>query len=256
MKLKRGFPAFALMLLLPLILWQELDNAWGSDGNSSTGFTIVGADGNNFLSTSGSSELDALIGQVPPRFVLQFAGDSQFYTLEPAPGPLLTLLNQIPPRFVLQFAGNSQFYNLEPAPGPLLTLLNQISPRFVLQYAGGNAFYSTSYPAELIGDTEPPQASNLQVIGNNATQVTVRWNTNQYANSFLEYGTQPGVYTNQISNLLYTLNHQIVIGNLSPGQTYYYRYGSTDRSGNSFLSSPQQFTTQRFVYLPIVTRGQ
>jgi hypothetical protein len=221
-------PKTYLIVVFAFLFWiisWGLNNALSQEGNSiNDGFTIIGADGNHFFSTTSSSDLETLISQVPPRFALQYAGGLIYHVLEPAPEPLLTLLSQVDSHFIVQFAG-------------------------------GNHFYSTAYPSELIGDTSSPEVSNFQVISIGSNQAQISWTTNEYATTFLEYGTQSGNYTQQFDSNFYNLEHQVVLDNLLAGQIYYYQFGGTDRTGNSFLINEQQFTTQHFLFLPIVVRN-
>jgi hypothetical protein len=222
MKAKASF-VLALVTLL-FMGWSGLLPAWGeSPGSTSEGFTIIGADGANYFPTAGSSELEGLISQVPPRFILQFAEGLKYHTVEPAPEALVTLISQI-------------------------------GHRYVLQHAGGNRFYATAYPVVLIGDTVPPQISGVAVASAGAKSASVTWQTNELATSTLRYGTQPGNYPHTITNSLYRMQHTITLSGLVVGGKYYYRVSSTDRSGNTSQSQEYQFTVPLRVYLPFVRR--
>ena len=69
-----------------------------------TSFVISGADATNTLTTEGSTQLSTLINQTDPRFVLEFADNNKFYTLETIPGALGTLYQ----RSMLALSLNSQ----------------------------------------------------------------------------------------------------------------------------------------------------
>lgn len=197
--------------------------AWSAAGQESGGgFIISNADDSAYLDMAASAELNALIASVAPRFVVEFANALRDY-------------------------------DMTPAPDGLQTLLEQVGPRMVIEFANANRFYALDYPVDLIGDTTAPQVSGVSATssGNN---VTVRWTTNEYTTSVLQYGTQPGVYTGSVVDNWYRRSHAITLSGLTPGATYYYRLQNTDRSGNSAQSGEYSFTVTQSVYLPVVVR--
>jgi hypothetical protein len=187
--------------------------------NASSGFIISGADAVQFVDAAGSPELEDLIQQVAIRFVVQFA-------------------NQL------------KFYDVSPAPGELLDLIAQVKPRFVVQFANANQFHSFAFPVDIIGDTHPPDISNLTTSDSGS----VGWQTDEYAIGEVHYGPQSDNYTEVLSNGLYQLNHDYQITNLIEGQTYYLKAKSTDRSGNIAWSGERNFTfeTPKSLYLPVI----
>lgn len=60
----------------------------------------------------------------------------------------------------------------------------------------------------------------------------------------MKYGTEPGNYTNNVSDSAYVTSHAIDLTGLAANTTYYYVVNSTDKSGNSDESSEYNFTTK------------
>jgi len=60
----------------------------------------------------------------------------------------------------------------------------------------------------------------------------------------VKYGTEPGNYTNNVSDSAYVTSHAIDLTGLAANTTYYYVVNSTDKSGNSDESSEYNFTTK------------
>jgi hypothetical protein len=179
----------------------------------------------------------------PDQFIIDNA-DAVVYISTSPPGESITLN----PRFIVEYANDLKYYNLSPIPidfGP-------IDDRFVIQYANANRFYTLTYPVELIGDSFPPQISNLSANGSGL----VHWDTDEYAACEVYYGIQSGIYPYTISDPLFYKSHQIKLINLTPGITYYYKVSCTDRSGNTAESVEQSFTASqiRQQYLPLVSR--
>lgn len=184
-------------------------------------FIISNADAVVYLSTSPSAELNALISDVSPRFIVEYAN-------------------------------GIKYYGMTPISVELQTLVEQVADRFVIQYANANRFYSLTYPLELIGDNIPPQISNLSAKSNGAVQ----WNTDEYTTCEVRYGTQSGIYPYMISDPLFYKLHQIMLTSLTPGTTYYYKVSCTDRSGNTTESTEQSFVASLaiYFYIPLVKR--
>jgi len=243
----------ALPLLLIVLALSRLDSVQGQSG-----FVIDNADATNTLSFMSSTELDTLIGQIAPRFVVEFANANQHYTLTAIPTALNDLLTTLQPRFVIEFARANKYYALTPIPSQLDTLLGQITPRFVLEFAKANRYITLSFPLNLINDTTPPQGSNITAKSAGETSATVTWVTDEYADSTVRCGTQPGNYTMTFSDPLYVKPHSITLTGLTAGTTYYCVCSSTDPSGNTYQS--QQFSFKQveevFIYLPLVLRNK
>jgi hypothetical protein len=182
-------------------------------------FIINNADGVEYVSTTESAELNGLISGIGPRFVVEFANGIKYYGLTPFSSELQDLLQQVPERFVIQYANADRFYNL-------------------------------SYPFELIGDTIPPQISDLAANGSGLVQ----WKTDEYATGEVRYGTQSGIYPYSINDPLFSTSHLIRLTDLVPNTTYYYIVVCTDRSGNTAESIEQILLASQLFYLPVVRR--
>ena len=168
-----------------------------------SGFIIENADATNTLSFTASTELDTLIDQIAPRFVVEFAHANQYYALTAIPTALNDLLSTLQPRFVIEFSRANKFYTLTPVPSQLDTLIGQIAPRFVFEFAKANRYMTLSFPVDLINDTTPPQGSNITVKPAGETSATITWTTDEYADSTVRCGTQSGNYTMTFTDPLY-----------------------------------------------------
>ena len=93
-------------------------------------------------------------------------------------------------------------------------------------------------------DVTPPVISAVQAANISTTSADIQWNTDEDSDSFVEYGTSPGSYTNSESDSAMVTSHSVTLSNLSPSTTYYYRVKSTDASNNTATSAEYNFTTQ------------
>ncbi len=190
---------------------------------------------------------------VPTGFIISNADASACVTTEASP-TLNTLIGEVAPRFVVQYANGLRYYNLPPLPSTLTSLMAQVGNRFVIQYANANRFYGFTYPQAMIGDTTAPQATAPVVTMLGRGSVKISWTTNEFAQTRFRYGAQSGVYTQTLTDTLYYKLHEITLNGLITGKTYYYRFNHTDRSGNLFQSGEYRFVVNVSVYLPLVKK--
>ncbi|RJS84158.1 hypothetical protein CW713_03050 [Methanophagales archaeon] len=99
------------------------------------------------------------------------------------------------------------------------------------------------FPIKLMNDTTSPIITNITVTNITNNSATVKWDTDEIADSVVKYGKASGIYTEIESNPLFVGNHTIALAKLSPGAKYYFVVNSTDRSGNSAESLEYWFDT-------------
>ena len=103
------------------------------------------------------------------------------------------------------------------------------------------------YNASTTPDTTAPILSNIASTAGKV-QAEIRWNTNEYADSVVFWGTSSSVDTsdsaNKTTNTRLTKTHQVLIKNLASDTTYYYIVRSKDVAGNQSLSGVNSFKTK------------
>ncbi|MCB9316491.1 MAG: DUF4082 domain-containing protein [Lewinellaceae bacterium] len=98
-------------------------------------------------------------------------------------------------------------------------------------------------------DMTPPVITNVQAVSApDGLSATITWDTDEDANSLVEYGTSPGMLDQSVSGAAFEMAHSLVLLGLTPGVTYYYRVSSTDVSNNA-ASEPVSPGTLDFVTL-------
>ena len=171
------------------------------------------------------------------------------------PGALQTLLGQATPRVVYEHAASSRIAPLPALPSGLQSALAQAVLRIVFQYAASGRQMAMVYPRTLVSDTTAPVISARSAVqGTEGIKVT--WTTDEFADSTVLFGTQPGVYPQTRSDPLYVKSHVILLTGLTPG-TYYYRVQSRDQSDNQAQSAEGSFAVSAVIpraYLPLVLR--
>lgn len=95
-----------------------------------------------------------------------------------------------------------------------------------------------------VPDTTPPQISNVQAVAVTYFNAAVEWDTDEPADSVLEYGTETDNYTVTLSDANLLNAHSIVLPGLTMNTIYYFRVKSTDEAGNTAVSDEYTFTTQ------------
>lgn len=107
-----------------------------------------------------------------------------------------------------------------------------------------------TFPKELMNDTTSPIITNVTVTNITNNSATVKWDTDEIADSVVRYGEASGIYTEIESNPLFVRNHTVMLTKLSLGTKYYFVVNSTDRSGNSAESLEFSFTTTGMINQP------
>jgi hypothetical protein len=201
--------------------------------------------------------LSNLIAQTVPRIVFQHAYENRHITLAAVPSALRTLIDAVDARIVFQHAHANQHIALTPAPTALRNLVDAIAPRIVFQHAQANRSLALGYPIALVGDSTPPQVSQITVAALGDDGALITWTTNEFADSTVQCGTLPGAYTMTFYDPLYVTQHAVTVTGLTVGTTYYCRCSSTDLSGNATLSQEFNFeqAETRFIYLPLALRS-
>jgi hypothetical protein len=122
----------------------------------------------------------------------------------------------------------------------------------------GNEAISDTQKITTAIDTRPPQISDLHVesssipsisslIQEHTAQIVVSWNTDEPATSQIEFGDGTGTsYTQKTleeSNL--TINHIVILSNLTLSKVYHMRVISKDKAGNAGISTDAVAITQK-----------
>lgn len=96
--------------------------------------------------------------------------------------------------------------------------------------------------AETVADTEPPLISKINVDELTATSTTISWETDELADSLLNYNIRPdyGIVRDPLPVKI----HSLVIPGLVPEQAYFYRIIASDVAGNQKISNDYVFTTK------------
>ncbi len=90
-------------------------------------------------------------------------------------------------------------------------------------------------------DITPPIITNAQVM-TGITTSTIKWDTNELADSQITYGLT-NTYGSNYFDSTQTLAHSVLLFNLTPNTVYHFRIISTDSSGNSGSTADSTFTT-------------
>lgn len=96
--------------------------------------------------------------------------------------------------------------------------------------------------AEEEEDITPPQVLNIKISDISATSSVVTWETDELSDSLVNYGLNKnyGVIRDPRAD---KKTHKIILEDLLPGSTYYYRITSSDKESNQGISSDYSFNT-------------
>lgn len=85
-------------------------------------------------------------------------------------------------------------------------------------------------------DTTSPIISNVKIEAVSDKSMTITWETDENADSLVNFGLQPNLGIMRIPVADRKL-HSITLDNLEPGRTYYFRVISADANGNQGISA-------------------
>lgn len=107
-------------------------------------------------------------------------------------------------------------------------------------------------------DTTAPSITNLSAIPTGTSSAVISWNTNEPADSLIEYGTAPNALVSRASSTSLVVSHEITLTGLNAETTYYYKVTSKDLANNSTTfpasgESPSSFTTPAEIHTLVNT---
>lgn len=91
-------------------------------------------------------------------------------------------------------------------------------------------------------DTTPPEISNVEIAEVSEDTVTITWETDEEADSLVNYGLLPD-YGIVRQPLVDRVLHSVTLNNLEPGRIYYFRVVSSDDEGNQGISADYKVQT-------------
>ncbi|MBI5871137.1 MAG: DNRLRE domain-containing protein [Actinobacteria bacterium] len=122
---------------------------------------------------------------------------------------------------------------------------------YTLRLTATDRAYNTSQATRQVNvDNNAPVISALQATSVTSSSASITWTTNEAADSQVEYGTSPGVYTYSTTlDPAMMTNHSVPLTGLQPSTTYYYRARSADAAGLVSYSLEQNLTTANLTVL-------
>lgn len=101
--------------------------------------------------------------------------------------------------------------------------------------------YVTSF-VHAADDVVPPDISNVEVVNNSETSITVTWDTDEDSDSLVNYGLSEdyGIVREPVAD---KLQHSITLDELEPNRVYHFRVVSADAEGNQGISADYKLQT-------------
>jgi Purple acid Phosphatase, N-terminal domain len=89
-------------------------------------------------------------------------------------------------------------------------------------------------------DTAPPAVSSVAALPLPDGTAAVTWRTSEGADARVEFGSSPRSLTRARRDATVGASHHVVLTDLAPGASYYYRVVSRDTAGNVARSAPRR----------------
>lgn len=200
--------------------------------------------------------LQAGLDRVAARVVVDAANTTRGAGLPPQPVALQSALNQVAVRVLADQANTILRAGLPALPLNLRTSLDQAASRVVFDHANTSRAISARYPAALIGDTTLPSIESVAVRPAGRGLAVVTWHTDEFADSEVRYGEQPGQYKSAARDPIFVTQHAVTMTLLIPNTTYYFQVSSADQSDNVAVSPEYTFAVgdDTAIYLPLLMR--
>ncbi len=137
-------------------------------------------------------------------------------------------------------------------------VLNDLALNTTYQYQvrsadeSGNEAVAGTFAFTTEADFIAPTISNISLGTVTAVTANISWQTDEPANSVVEYG-QTEAYGSEMSAAEFITNHNITLDNLTAGTSYHFRVKSSDPSGNETKSLDFGFTTTIDNAAPIIS---
>ncbi|RIL08025.1 MAG: hypothetical protein DCC71_00810 [Proteobacteria bacterium] len=118
-----------------------------------------------------------------------------------------------------------------------------------------------NYAASYEPDTTPPAISGLAAVAHPDATAQVTWQTDESADSLVQYGTAPDALVETAAASAFVTSHAITLSALAPNTTYYYRVTSSDTADNAATAppvgdAPASFTTPGLVCIEDATDAE
>lgn len=104
-------------------------------------------------------------------------------------------------------------------------------------------YYAPHISLVRAADAVPPDITNVQITNVTDSEVTITWETDEEADSTINYGLQEDYGIVRIPNAE-RQEHEVTIDGLEPGRTYYFRVVSSDVDGNQGISANYKVLTE------------
>jgi len=197
----------------------------------------------NFELKESLEELANNVSKALPRPLIEYPNTVFNFELKEFPEELANNVSKALPRPLIEYPNTVFNFELKESPEELTTKASKALSRPLVEYSNTVLSKSLIFPKELINDTTPPTITNITVTNITENSAMITWETDEFSNSLVKYGTSSSAYTNEDFNNFFVKNHSIPVCNLSQGTKYYFVLKSVDLSGNSAESLEYSFTT-------------
>ncbi|NQE46362.1 hypothetical protein C5S31_10110 [ANME-1 cluster archaeon GoMg2] len=192
--------------------------------------------------TAYSEELTNVTSTVKIRIQTEYANTIYHNNLNPSTD-LFDLTTNVTPRILTEYANTIYRNELKEITAELVNITGEVPPKITIVHANSNFYEALAFPKELINDTTSPIITNVIATEITNNSATLKWDTNEIADSLVKYGNVSGFYAESEGYSLFVTKHTIELTGLLPGTCYYFVVNSTDQSGNLKESIEYGFST-------------
>jgi len=145
-----------------------------------------------------------------------------------------------------EFEGAVALCDKPTSPGDgLLSVADATTVTVIYHDAVGGSGAPADVEASAVIDGRPPAISSVEARRIGPFTATIRWATDEAADSRVRFGESPTALARSVESALLETTHSLEIGWLRPQTTYYFAVGSRDAVGNVAERSGFSLTTCR-----------
>jgi hypothetical protein len=102
-----------------------------------------------------------------------------------------------------------------------------------------------TFRTQTVTDTQAPEVSGLVIVKVlDDTMVQIQWQTDEIADSRVQYNSKGKSLSKSAGSLSRSKNHKAILTNLTYGERYGFKVSSQDIYGNRYESGVMEFTTK------------
>ncbi|NMG83264.1 MAG: hypothetical protein GIS02_03540 [Methanosarcinales archaeon] len=135
---------------------------------------------------------------------------------------VINTTSNVTSRILAEYANSIYRNDLYKITTDLANLTYEMPSKIIIEYANSNYCEKLIFPKELINDTTPPIITNITITSITDNSATIKWDTDEIADSLVKYGKVSAIYTEDKDDPLFVIDHIILLTGLETCTAHYF----------------------------------